>query len=59
MAHEPILGGYPAMKIDELTAAYLDKAAVRMEALHSYRDRQAYSDVVREAQSVLDVRNAN
>lgn len=43
------------MRIDELTAAYLKKASVRAEALYFYRDHQAYSDVVREAQSVVEL----
>lgn len=43
------------MKIDELTSAYLSKASVRVEALDFYREHQAYSDVVREAQSVVEL----
>lgn len=43
------------MKSDELTLAYLDKASVRLEALGFYRERKAYSDVVREAQSVVEL----
>ncbi len=43
------------MRTDELTKAYLEKAAVRLEALDFYRDREAYSDVVREAQSVVEL----
>ena len=40
------------VKSDELTLAYLEKASVRPEALGFYRKRKAYSDAVREAQSV-------
>lgn len=43
------------MKNDELTLAYLEKALVRLEALGFYRERKAYSDVVREAQSVVEL----
>jgi HEPN domain-containing protein len=43
------------VKSDELTLAYLEKASVRMEALYFYRERKAYSDVVREAQSVVEL----
>lgn len=43
------------MRPDELTSAYLKKADVRAEALHFYRERKAYSDVVREAQSVVEL----
>ncbi len=43
------------MKADQLTLAYLKKAEVRMEALHFFRDRGAYSDVVRDAQSVVEL----
>lgn len=43
------------MKTDQLTRAYLKKAEVRMEALRFFRDREAYSDVVRDAQSVVEL----
>ena len=43
------------MKSDKLTLAYLEKASVRLEALGFYRERKAYSDVVREAQSVVEL----
>ncbi|NPV52021.1 MAG: HEPN domain-containing protein [Firmicutes bacterium] len=43
------------MRIDELTSAYLEKAGVRMEGLYFFRDRGAYSDVVRDAQSVVEL----
>lgn len=43
------------MKSDELTLAYLDRASVRLEALGFYRERKAYSDVVRKAQSVVEL----
>lgn len=43
------------MKRDELTAAYLKKAEVRFRALSFYRDHEAYSDVVREAQEMVEL----
>jgi len=43
------------VKSDDLTLAYLEKASVRLEALYFYRERNAYSDVVREAQSVVEL----
>ncbi|MEJ5365224.1 MAG: HEPN domain-containing protein [Desulfosoma sp.] len=43
------------MKVDKLTQAYLRKAQVRLEALHFFKDRQAYSDVVREAQELVEL----
>ena len=43
------------MKSDELSLAYLEKASVRREALGFYRERRAYSDVVREAQNVVEL----
>ena len=43
------------MKSDELTLAYLEKSSVRLEALGFYRERKAYSDVVREAKSVVEL----
>lgn len=43
------------MKNDELTTAYLKKAKVRLEALSFYRERGAYSDVVREAQELVEL----
>lgn len=43
------------MRIDELTSAYLDKARVRLDGLYFFRDRGAYSDVVRDAQSVVEL----
>ncbi|MBZ4660009.1 MAG: hypothetical protein JG766_1932 [Desulfacinum sp.] len=43
------------MKADKLTEAYLHKAQVRLEALYFFKDRQAYSDVVREAQELVEL----
>ncbi len=43
------------MKKDELTISYLKKSEVRIKALHFYRDEQSYSDVVREAQEVVEL----
>jgi len=43
------------LKRDELTAAYLKKAEVRFRALSFYRDHEAYSDVVREAQEMVEL----
>lgn len=43
------------MKKDELTMAYLKKAKVRLDALTFYRERGAYSDVVREAQELVEL----
>jgi len=43
------------VKKDELTMAYLNKARVRLEALTFYRERGAYSDVVREAQELVEL----
>lgn len=43
------------MKADKLSQAYLDKAKVRLDALQFYKDRQAFSDVVREAQELVEL----
>lgn len=43
------------MKKDELTAAYLKKAEVRFKALSFYKENGAYSDVVREAQELVEL----
>ncbi|MCX7668326.1 MAG: HEPN domain-containing protein, partial [Atribacterota bacterium] len=43
------------MKIDALTRAYLAKAQVRFKALKFYYDEGAYSDVVREAQEMVEL----
>jgi HEPN domain-containing protein len=43
------------MKKDELTQSYLLKADVRLRALAFYRDEKAYSDVVREAQELVEL----
>jgi HEPN domain-containing protein len=41
--------------VDELTRAYLVKAEVRHEALSFFLGRRAYSDVVREAQELVEL----
>uniref|UniRef100_A0A832A3P2 DNA-binding protein n=1 Tax=Desulfacinum infernum TaxID=35837 RepID=A0A832A3P2_9BACT len=43
------------MKADKLAQAYLRKAQVRLESLHFFKDRKAYSDVVREAQELVEL----
>jgi HEPN domain-containing protein len=43
------------VKKDELSAAYLKKARVRLQALSFYKDNEAYSDVVREAQELVEL----
>lgn len=43
------------MKTDELTASYLKKARVRFQALGFYKEHAAYSDVVREAQELVEL----
>ncbi|MDI3257392.1 MAG: HEPN domain-containing protein [Kyrpidia sp.] len=43
------------MKKDELTRAYLQKAEVRLRALEFFREHGAYSDVVREAQEMVEL----
>lgn len=43
------------MRADELSAAYLKKARVRFKALNFYRENEAYSDVVREAQELVEL----
>lgn len=43
------------MKKDELSAAYLKKAEVRFKALNFYKENEAYSDVVREAQELVEL----
>jgi len=43
------------VKIDELAASYLKKAQVRFKALHFYKENEAYSDVVREAQELVEL----
>ncbi|SHJ23302.1 HEPN domain-containing protein [Desulfofundulus thermosubterraneus] len=43
------------MKTDELSAAYLKKARVRFKALNFYKENEAYSDVVREAQELVEL----
>ncbi len=42
------------MKKDRLTQAYLDKAKVRLEALSLHKEKKAFSDVVREAQELVE-----
>ena len=43
------------MKADELTRAYLKKAHVRFKALAFYKENESYSDVVREAQELVEL----
>ena len=43
------------MKVDELSASYLKKAQVRFKALGFYKENEAYSDVVREAQELVEL----
>ncbi|ADG05851.1 HEPN domain-containing protein [Kyrpidia tusciae] len=43
------------MKRDDLTQAYLQKAEVRLKALEFFRHHGAYSDVVREAQEMVEL----
>lgn len=43
------------MKKDELAEAYLKKARVRLQALDFYKEREAYSDVVREARELVEL----
>jgi len=40
---------------DDLTRAYLIKAQVRYKALFFYKEHAAYSDVVREAQEMVEL----
>lgn len=44
-----------ALRKDALTAAYLEKAEVRFQALFFYKEKRAYSDVVREAQEMVEL----
>ncbi|HHW01861.1 MAG TPA: HEPN domain-containing protein [Thermoanaerobacterales bacterium] len=43
------------MKIDALTLAYLEKAKIRFKALGFYNEHCSYSDVVREAQEMVEL----
>lgn len=43
------------VKADELSVAYLKKAEVRFKALSFYKENEAYSDVVREAQELVEL----
>jgi HEPN domain-containing protein len=43
------------VKIDELSLSYLKKAQVRFKALFFYKENKAYSDVVREAQELVEL----
>jgi len=43
------------LKIDELSLSYLKSAQVRFKALFFYKDNKAYSDVVREAQELVEL----
>lgn len=40
---------------DELARSYLEKASVRLDVLKVLLDRGAYSDVVREAQELVEI----
>lgn len=55
MAIQSIFRRKTVMKLDELTGAYLNKASVRLKALHFYKEEKAYSDVVREAQEIVEL----
>lgn len=44
-----------SIKHDELTKAYIKKAQVRFKALSFYKQHQSYSDVVREAQEMVEL----
>lgn len=43
------------MTSDRLSLSYLKKAKVRLEALHFYHQKNAYSDVVRESQECTEL----
>ncbi len=43
------------MRVDELSAAYVKKAQVRFKALFFYKENGAFSDVVREAQELVEL----
>lgn len=43
------------MKADGLTLSYLKKSRVRFKALNFYKENGAYSDVVREAQELVEL----
>jgi len=43
------------MSNDELAAAYLKKASVRLEILPAYIEKEGYSDAVREAQEIVEL----
>lgn len=43
------------MSNDELAAAYLKKAALRLEILPAYIEKEGYSDAVREAQEIVEL----
>lgn len=43
------------MRVDELTEAYLAKASARLRALDFYKSIEAYSDVVHEAYTVVEL----
>ncbi|MGB9792501.1 MAG: HEPN domain-containing protein [Thermacetogeniaceae bacterium] len=40
---------------DKLALSYLEKARVRFQALNFYKEHAAYSDVVREAQELVEL----
>ncbi len=43
------------MSNDELAAAYLKKAMLRLEILSAYIEKEGYSDAVREAQEIVEL----
>ena len=43
------------MSNDELAAAYLKKAILRLEILPAYIEKEGYSDAIREAQEIVEL----
>jgi HEPN domain-containing protein len=43
------------MRSDKLSLAYVEKATIRIKALHFLHGEKGYSDVVREAQECVDL----
>lgn len=43
------------MRSDKLSRAYVEKAAIRIKALHFLHGEKGYSDVVREAQECVEL----
>jgi len=41
--------------VDRLLRDYIKRAEIRVQALYFYLERQAYADVVREAQEVVEL----